>query len=63
MKVVDKIELIEKAKNIILLNLSSEVLIELAVERMPQRGRKNLTHYLLKDLNNRLYMLNRMFQF
>lgn len=46
MKEADKVELIEKAKNIILLNLLNEVLIKLAKEKGSQRCGQNLRHFI-----------------
>ncbi|KAL3751810.1 hypothetical protein ACJRO7_012617 [Eucalyptus globulus] len=64
MRDAKKDELMEKAKSIILLNLSDEVLIEVAEEEdAAALWAKLQALYVKKGLNNRLYMLKRMFQF
>ena len=64
MKAADKAELMKRAKSIILLNLSDEVLIEVVEEKdVAALWAKLQALYVTKGLNNRLYMLKRMFQF
>ncbi|KAI6673870.1 hypothetical protein NL676_001776 [Syzygium grande] len=64
MKATDKVDLMERAKSIILLNLSDEVLIEVVEEKdAAALWAKLQALYVTKGLNNRLYMLKRMFQF
>jgi len=64
MKASERVELMQKAKSIILLNLSDEVLLEVIEEKdAAALWAKLQALYVKKGLNNRLYMLKKMFQF
>jgi len=60
MKASERVELMEKAKSTILLNLSDEILIEVAEEKdAATLWAKLQALYVKKGLNNRLYMLKK----
>lgn len=64
MRDAEKDVLMTKARNLILLNLSDEVLIEVGEEKDTAALLAKLQAlYVTKGLNNRLYMLKRIFQF
>lgn len=64
MEALERIELMEKIKSIILLNLTDKVLIEVTENKdAATLWTKLQTLYIKKGLNNRLYMLKKMFQF
>lgn len=64
MEEANKVQLMEKEKSIMLLNPLNKLLIEVVKEKaMTALSAKFELLYMMKNLNNCLYILKRMFQF